>query len=81
MAQTEEQRQALCRVAGLEMDEGPSEGHPNETPFAGALAAAFAARALGETLTALVKPGGLIVDLKGMWRSLDLGPDVKRMEI
>ena len=35
----------------------------------------------GETLTALVKPGGLIVDLKGMWRSLDLGPDVKRMEI
>lgn len=35
----------------------------------------------GEDLTALTKPGGLVVDLKGMWRSLDLGPDIKRMEI
>jgi crotonobetainyl-CoA:carnitine CoA-transferase CaiB-like acyl-CoA transferase len=57
VAQTEEQRQALCRVAGVEMDEGPSEGHPNETPFARSLAAAFAARALGETLTALKQAG------------------------
>ncbi|MCH8237426.1 MAG: nucleotide sugar dehydrogenase [Proteobacteria bacterium] len=34
-----------------------------------------------ETLTALVKPGGLVVDLKGMWRDVVLGPDIKRMEI
>jgi UDP-N-acetyl-D-galactosamine dehydrogenase len=34
-----------------------------------------------EVLAALVSPGGLVVDLRGMWRSLDLGPDVKRMEI
>jgi UDP-N-acetyl-D-galactosamine dehydrogenase len=33
-----------------------------------------------EVLAALVSPGSLVVDLKGMWRSLDLGPDVKRME-
>ena len=32
-------------------------------------------------LTSLVKPGGLIADLKGMWRKVDLGPDVKRLEI
>ena len=35
----------------------------------------------GEVLAAMVSPGGLVVDLKGMWRSLDLGPDVKRMEV
>ena len=35
----------------------------------------------GDTLTALVKPGGLIVDLKGMWRDVVLGADIKRMEI
>ncbi len=35
----------------------------------------------GDTLTSLVKPGGLIVDLKGMWRSASLGPDVRRLEI
>jgi hypothetical protein len=29
----------------------------------------------------MVGSGGLVVDLKGMWRSLDLGPDVNRMEI
>ncbi len=34
-----------------------------------------------ETLTALVKPGGLVVDLKGMWRDVVLDPDIKRMEI
>ena len=34
-----------------------------------------------EAVAGIVKPGGLVVDLKGMWRSLDLGPDVKRMEI
>jgi len=35
----------------------------------------------GETLARLVKPEGLIADLKGMWRDVALGPDVKRMEI
>jgi UDP-N-acetyl-D-galactosamine dehydrogenase len=34
-----------------------------------------------DALAAMVSSGGLIVDLKGMWRSLDLGPDIKRMEI
>jgi len=35
----------------------------------------------GNTLTSLVKPGGMIVDLKGMWRHAHLGADVKRFEI
>jgi UDP-N-acetyl-D-galactosamine dehydrogenase len=35
----------------------------------------------GGVLAAMVSPGGLVVDLKGMWRSLDLGPDVRRIEI
>jgi len=35
----------------------------------------------GAALAAMVSPGGLVVDLKGMWRSLDLGPKIKRMEI
>ncbi len=34
-----------------------------------------------ETLVSLVKPDGLIIDLKGMWRDVGLGPDVKRREI
>ena len=33
------------------------------------------------TLTSLIKPGGLIIDLKGMWRHANLSPDVKRLEI
>ena len=33
----------------------------------------------GDALAALVKPGGLIVDLKGMWRGVTLG--IERMEI
>jgi UDP-N-acetyl-D-galactosamine dehydrogenase len=35
----------------------------------------------GNTLTSLVKPGGLIVDLKSMWRHAELGADVRRVEI
>ncbi len=35
----------------------------------------------GDALAALVKPGGLVVDLKGMWRDVELGADIKRMEI
>jgi UDP-N-acetyl-D-galactosamine dehydrogenase len=34
-----------------------------------------------DTLAAMVNPGGLIADLKGMWRSLDLSADIRRMEI
>ena len=34
----------------------------------------------GEALAALVKPGGLVVDLKGMWRDVVLGADIGRME-
>ncbi len=33
------------------------------------------------TLTSLIKPGGLIIDLKGMWRHANLSADVKRLEI
>ena len=35
----------------------------------------------GNTLTSLVRPGGLVIDLKGMWRQARLGEDVTRMEI
>ena len=35
----------------------------------------------GNTLTSLVRPGGLVIDLKGMWRHARLGEDVTRMEI
>ncbi|MBI2585949.1 MAG: nucleotide sugar dehydrogenase, partial [Rhodospirillales bacterium] len=35
----------------------------------------------GNTLTSLVKPGGMIVDLKGMWRHVHIGGDVRRFEI
>ena len=35
----------------------------------------------GNTLTSLVKPGGLIVDLNSMWRHAQLGADVRRVEI
>ncbi len=56
-AQTDEQRHALCQVAGVEMAVAAGDGHPNESPFAAALAAAFAGRALEETLTALRQAG------------------------
>jgi len=35
----------------------------------------------GNTVTSLVRPGGIIVDLKGMWRHAHLGQDVTRYEI
>ncbi len=35
----------------------------------------------GNTLTSLVRPGGLVIDLKGMWRHAHLGDDVTRKEI
>jgi UDP-N-acetyl-D-glucosamine/UDP-N-acetyl-D-galactosamine dehydrogenase len=35
----------------------------------------------GNTLTSLVKPGGMIVDLKGMWRHAHIGADITRFEI
>ncbi|MBT5895346.1 MAG: CoA transferase [Rhodospirillaceae bacterium] len=56
-AQTDDQRQAVCQVAGTAMEAGSGDGHPNETPFAAALAAAFAGRGLVETLAALRQAG------------------------
>jgi UDP-N-acetyl-D-galactosamine dehydrogenase len=35
----------------------------------------------GNTITSLVRPGGIVVDLKGMWRHAHLGQDIKRHEI
>jgi len=34
----------------------------------------------GARLTALVKPGGLVADLKGVWRKLDLPPGLRRWQ-
>ena len=54
VAEREAERQALCRIAGLDdwklnqVVSGNGQ-HPNETPFAGALAAVFAERTLEET--------------------------------
>ena len=61
-AEGEEQRSALCRVAGLEDADlsGPhpgEDGHPNETPLARQLAAAFAERGLEESIAELQRAG------------------------
>lgn len=61
-AEGEAQRRALCQVAGLdEVDTSsshPGEGtHPNETPLARQLAAAFAERGLEETRAELQRAG------------------------
>ena len=54
VAESESERGALCRLAGLEAPAEAAPGtHPNETPFAAAMAAGFAGRALVETLAAL----------------------------
>jgi len=54
------ERRALCNVAGVPEADTDTTGparHPNETPLAQALAAAFAERVLGETLAALKQAG------------------------
>ena len=59
-ADAPEQQRALCRVAGVEeagADGTAMAGHPNETPFAHELAAAFAGRTLAATLAALRQAG------------------------
>nr|MBC8239799.1 CoA transferase [Alphaproteobacteria bacterium] len=66
-AEGQAQRRALCNVAGLddfdpgELDpDSPHSGggqHPNETPLAQALSAAFATRELSETRAALQSAG------------------------
>ena len=33
------------------------------------------------TLTSLIRPGGLIADLKGMWRHLEIGDEYRRWEL
>lgn len=56
-ADAPEQREALCRLAGIAMAPDQGEGHPNETPFAHALAEAMSGRTLVETMQALKAAG------------------------
>jgi crotonobetainyl-CoA:carnitine CoA-transferase CaiB-like acyl-CoA transferase len=58
VAQSEAARVALCRLGGLEEAAEPAPGqHPNETPFAAAMAAGFAERGLADTLAELKRAG------------------------
>lgn len=58
VARTDAERDALRKVAGVAApDDAAADSHPNETPFADAMAAAFAGRALTETLGALKTAG------------------------
>ena len=57
VARDDAERRAVCAVAGLDEDKSEAAGHPNETPFAQAMTAAFAPRKLGETLEALKSAG------------------------
>jgi crotonobetainyl-CoA:carnitine CoA-transferase CaiB-like acyl-CoA transferase len=57
-AETEAQRRALCHVGGQEEQTGAGDGpHPNQTPLAEALAAAFAERGLAELRAELQDAG------------------------
>jgi crotonobetainyl-CoA:carnitine CoA-transferase CaiB-like acyl-CoA transferase len=56
VAQSDAERAALCRLGGATPQ--PASGqHPNETPFAAAMAAGFAERELADTLAALRRAG------------------------
>ncbi|MBC8241972.1 MAG: CoA transferase [Alphaproteobacteria bacterium] len=62
VAESDDERRALCQVAGLDAvdvrDAKPGKGqHPNETPLAKSLAAAFAERGLAETHAELLRLG------------------------
>ena len=57
VAQDLTQRQALCRVAGVDWVPNSNGNHPNETPFARDLAAAFSGCVVAETMAALKKAG------------------------
>jgi len=49
--------------------------------LAGAVPHAIYIAFSGNTVTSLVKPCGMIVNLKGMWRHAHIGADVNRLEI
>ena len=68
------------RLFGLTLLDGWDGMHPYDC-VVGAVCHDDYAAFSGDVLAAMVRPDGLVVDLKGMWRSLDLGPDVRRMEI
>ena len=53
VAQDVTQRQALCRVVGVDWVADSNGNHPNETPFAQDLAAAFSGCVVAETMAAL----------------------------
>jgi crotonobetainyl-CoA:carnitine CoA-transferase CaiB-like acyl-CoA transferase len=58
VARNETERAALCQLVGLDAASQPGCGqHPNETPFADAMAAGFATRGLAQTLAALRQAG------------------------
>ncbi|MGE3919091.1 MAG: CoA transferase, partial [Hyphomicrobiaceae bacterium] len=62
VAESEAEQAGLCRVAGVVMPAGgslapPPGRHPNDTPFAAALAAALGPRTVSDTLAALVAAG------------------------
>jgi crotonobetainyl-CoA:carnitine CoA-transferase CaiB-like acyl-CoA transferase len=57
VARSEAERRALCAVAGQDDDANTKGRHPNETPFAAAMAEAFAGRSLADTLAALKQAG------------------------
>ncbi|MBT3305293.1 MAG: nucleotide sugar dehydrogenase, partial [Alphaproteobacteria bacterium] len=68
------------RLFGLTLLDGLDGSEPYDSVIGAVCHDDYAAFS-NDTLTLMVKPDGLIVDLKGMWRALDLGSDVKRMEI
>lgn len=62
VAEGDDERRALCQAAGLDAvdvcDAKPEKGqHPNETPLAKSLAAAFSERGLAETRAELLRLG------------------------
>ncbi len=62
-ARDERERAAIRQVAGLDAPASePADMHPNETPFAAEMAAAFAPRALAETLAALKQAGAPAIE-------------------
>ncbi len=58
VAQSDAERGALCRLTGIEAPADSAPGrHPNETPFAKAMAAGFEERAFAESLAELKRAG------------------------
>ena len=57
VARDDAERAALCRIADVDEDKSPTQGHPNQTPFAQVMTDAFAGRKLTDTLAALKQAG------------------------